>query len=212
MRSKEIESYKQKLKLSDNQREILVGTLLGDAHLESRDAGRTYRIKIEQSERHKDYVEHLYREFAEWVRTPPQAKSKERNRKGTVNWWFQTLSHSAFRFYAQQFYRNDKKYVPKLIHRWLTPKALAYWFMDDGSIKSKQSKALVLNTQCFELREVEHLCRVLKDKFLLDAKPRVQRDGYQIFISGRSYERLHELIGSYVVPSMQYKLPVTRKT
>ena len=35
MRSKEIEVYKQKLRLSDYQKEILVGLLLGDGHLET---------------------------------------------------------------------------------------------------------------------------------------------------------------------------------
>ena len=36
MRSRAIEKYKETLSLTSRQRQILVGSLLGDAHLESR--------------------------------------------------------------------------------------------------------------------------------------------------------------------------------
>ena len=48
MRSRAIEAYKTTLRLTDVQREIVVGVLLGDAHLETQDRGRSYRLKIEQ--------------------------------------------------------------------------------------------------------------------------------------------------------------------
>ena len=46
--SRDIEEYKQHLKLTRTQREVLVGLLLGDGHLETQNGGRTYRLKIEQ--------------------------------------------------------------------------------------------------------------------------------------------------------------------
>ncbi len=207
MRSKEIEEYKKSLNLTDEQREVLVGLMLGDGHLETQNGGRTYRLKIEQSEKHKAYVEHLYRLFAEWVRTPPQQKVVRSRGHESVNWWFQTLSHGAFRFYAHQFYDGARKRVPKLIHRWLSPRALAYWFMDDGSVKSAQSRGVIFNTQGFTLKEVELLCKVLKDKFTFMAKPRKQKEGYQIYISGDSYERFRAIVEPYLILEMRYKLP-----
>lgn len=212
MNSKEIELRKQRLKLTREQREILVGLLLGDAHLETQNRGRTYRLKIEQCERHKAYVEHLYEVFKQWVLTPPQPKEKRSHGRESRNWWFQTVSHGAFRFYAHQFYREGRKCVPRLIHRWLTPRALAYWFMDDGSVKSKQSKGVILNTQGYTLREVELLISVLRNRFGLQAKRRRQREGYQIYISGESYERFRELIEPFLIDEMRYKLPSARQT
>jgi hypothetical protein len=58
---------------------------------------------------------------------------------------------------------------PNLLKKLITPVSLAYWFMDDGSQKSKQSKGLIFNTHGFTLKEVELLCDILKEKFDLKA-------------------------------------------
>lgn len=207
MRSREIEAYKQKLKLTDLQREILVGLLLGDACLETQNHGRTYRLKIEHSITQAPYAQHLYGCFKEWVLQEPKIKIQTIKGKAYQKLWFTTVSHAAFRFYAQQFYRNRRKVVPKLIKRLLTERGLAYWFMDDGSIKSKQSKAVIFNTQGFAEQDVAKLIRVLREKFGLEAKQRRQREGQQIYISGRSYGRFRSLVERHLIPEMCYKLP-----
>ena len=212
MYTKAIESYKTKLTLSALQREILVGILLGDAHLESQNNGKTYRLKIEQSLKHRDYVAHLHGHFREWVLTEPRAKEVKRYGKTSYNVVFATVAHEAFRFFAHQFYDGRKKKVPALIHRWLTPMALAYWFMDDGSMKSSQSKGVILNTQGFLRAEVERLCEILARKFGLKVSLRSQREGWQLYFSGESYERLGSLIGPHLIPAMTYKWPQARKS
>ncbi len=210
--SRDIEQLKLTLRLTREQREVLPGLLLGDAHLETRNCGRTHRLKIEQSDAHRGYVEHLYDLFRSWVLTPPQRREVNSRGHVSTNWWFQTLSHRAFRFYAQQFYRDGHKCVPQLIHRWLGPRGLAYWFMDDGSIKWRQSRAVVLNTQCFPRDDVEHLASVLAQKFALQTYLRRQAEGYQIVIGGRSLEGFVEAIGPYLLPEMFYKLPRAGRT
>lgn len=195
------------------QREVIVGLLLGDACLETQNGGRTYRLKIEQSARHEAYIQHLYSLFEEWVLTPPGARSK-RASNGTVttNIAFQTVSHGGFRFYAQQFYADGRKRVPVLIDHWMTARALSYWFMDDGSLKSNQSKGVILNTHCFEAQDVERLARCLSSRFGLEVAPRRQPDGAQLYVSGRSYEKFSSIIGPYVIQEMRYKLPLARRT
>ena len=213
MYSRAIEAYKSTLKLTKMQRETLVGLLLGDACLETQNKGRTYRLKIEQSARHRQYVQHLFELFEPWVLTGPRMRLKTAsNGSRTASWGFSTVSHGALRFYGQQFYNAGRKRVPKLIHRWLTNRGLAFWFMDDGSMKSHQSKGIVLNTQAFERPDVERLCRVLRARFELQADLRQQREGDQIYVSGRSFERFTQLIVSYVISEMRYKLPQPRRT
>src|SRR5438045_9220598 len=114
MSSRAIEDYKVNLELSSIQRETVVGLLLGDACLETQNRGRTYRLKLEQCARQYAYVSHLYSLFKEWVLAPPATRAK-RASNGTVsaNLAFQTVSHSAFRFYAQQFYEEGVKHVPE---------------------------------------------------------------------------------------------------
>lgn len=192
--------------LTKIQREILVGILLGDAHLE-----KPSRLKVEQGDNHRAYIEHLFEVFRNFIQAPGVRPRVVRiGERLHTNWCFQTIHHPSFLFYIHQFYK-DKKRVPPIISRLLTPRALAYWFMDDGSMKSKQSKGVILNTQGFSYAEVSILCEVLKVKFQLSCWPRKQpREQWQIYISGHSYERLRELIFLFLIPEMQYKFPLPR--
>jgi hypothetical protein len=52
---------------------------------------------------------------------------------------------------------------------------------------------------------------MLKDKWQLSNWPRKQKEGYQIYISGHSYEKLRDLIEPFILPSMLYKFPSPRK-
>lgn len=206
MRSNEIEQYKRTIRLNTIQRSIIVGTLLGDGHLESQNNRKTYRLKIEHSAKQLAYVLWLYKNLQFLVQTPPQSKRKVLNKAEYENYYFQTLSLGQLRFYGQQFY-NEKghKQVPRQIKRWLSPLALAIWFMDDGSIKSMHHKALIFNTQCFSRKDVIVLQNALILNFNIESKIRKQKEGPQILVVGRYAERLVETIRPYVLSELTYK-------
>ena len=206
MHSNTIEHYKKNLKLTKEQRELIVGTLLGDAHLERRYKGYTFSLMVEHLIKQKEYVEWKYNALKEWVRTPPRMKRQVVNGKQYDKYCFRTLGSSSFRFYHAQFYRNGKKVVPKLIHRWLTPYALCIWFMDDGSIKSKYHRARIINTQGFDKQDVLRLIHVLQNKFHIAARVRKQKEGYQIYLLAETIDHFANLVRPYIIPSMSYKL------
>jgi hypothetical protein len=213
MHSRAIEQYKRGLRLTEAHQEILVGLLLGDGCLETQNAGRTYRLKIEQSARHEAYVRHIHELFSEWVLRPPRRRlSRASNGTISINWAFQTVSHEAFQPFGLQFYGGGRKKVPGLIADLLTPRGFAYWFMDDGSMKSAESKGVVLNTQAYTAGDVERLIAVLRSRFGLQAKIREQSDGPQIYVAGRSYERVSEVIEPFLLEEMRYKMPHARRT
>ena len=199
-----------KLDLKKNNviREIIVGKLLGDAHLETQTSGKSWRLKIEHGKKQETYVLHLYSLLSDWVLTPPRQVKK---RVGGGNVFFQTVNTPLLRFYGLLFYKKGIKVIPRCITKLLTARALAYWYMDDGSIKSKESKGVFFNTQCYTLDEVKLLCKVLCQKFDLVCSVRKQGKGYQIYISGHSYSRLRELIFPYLLEDMYYKFPLERK-
>ncbi len=191
--------------MKEETRSILVGTLLGDGHLETQNGGRTYRLKIEHSIKQKDYTDWFYQNFKHWSKEAPKEKTKVVKGKTYTNYWFSTESVGDFRFYGQQFYdENRRKIVPQMIKKLLTPLALAVWFMDDGSSKSKQYMALILNTQCFKKSELNLLIEALLEKFDVEAKLRPQREGYQLIISRP--ETFIELIKPYLRKEFYYKL------
>ena len=190
--------------MKEETRSILVGTLLGDGHLDTQNKGRTYRLKIEHSIKQKDYTDWLYRNFKNWSLQMPKEKIKTVKGKTYTNYWFTTKGVGEFRFYGQQFYDGNRKIVPKIIHKMLTPLALAVWFMDDGSAKSKQHKALILNTQCFSRKDLKLLIGALMKCFEIEAKLRPQKEGFQLIIPRP--EKFIELIKPYLREEFYYKL------
>lgn len=210
MRSKSLELYKATLTLTSLQREVLVGLLLGDGHLEHSPSTPRARLKVEQREAAREYVEWLHGIFRKWVLGPVKKKETflHSTQRSYGKYWFTTVAHEALLPYREFFYSSTgKKRVPRNIAEMLTPRGLAVWFMDDGSVKSHQSLGRIFNTHGFVPEDVHLLCQVLQEKFSLQAQPRVQSDGIQIYISGRSARILQALLEPHVVPMMRYKLP-----
>ena len=138
-----IKDHKSKLKLTNYQRELLIGLLLGDGHLETVN-GRTYRLRVEHGAQQKPYLDWLFDQFREWI--PAGAPRKKERSDGRVSYEFTTCYHGAFRFCAQQFYKNKQKHIPNHFHKLINPVALAIWFMDDGSRKSARHKTYNIHT------------------------------------------------------------------
>jgi len=198
--------YKACLEMSDRQKEILNGLLLGDGHLEKQCGALTARLKIEHSVTQSAYVDWKFREWREWVRTPPKRRIR-RNRMGTtsMNVGFSTLSHVEFEEFRSRSYENRRKVVPQDLE--LSALSMAVWFMDDGSRKSNQCRGLYLNTQSFTELEVELLRTVIRRDVGVETSVRQQRDGLQIYIPSSSVTDLIAYMHSEIVPSMRYKLP-----
>src|SRR4030066_1172253 len=208
MNSNFIKEFKSKISLNVEQRNIIVGSILGDGCLETQSNGRTYRLKIEQSLLHKDYVDWLYAKLKNLVLTGPREKKKRIMEKSYQNYGFQTISFGSLRFFAQQFYdKNSKnKKIPKNIGRLLNPLALAVWFMDDGQVKSKKHKALLINSACFSKNDLKLLQDALKNKFGIETTLKKEKTGYRIYLLSKTIHKFLAVIKPYIIPSMEYKL------
>lgn len=162
------------------------------------------------------FVYHLYDQFIDFVDTPPKVvtiagsgKFKERS-----NIWFGTLCYTCFNFYFDLFYEFYRgkyiKRIPNSIGNYLTPKALAYWLMCDGSKHSQGG--IYIHTPSFSLSEVELLINVFKTKFHLIStyhtvtNKETNKIYYVIYIRKDQMETLNHLVQPYFIPSMLYKL------
>ncbi|MCF7833677.1 MAG: hypothetical protein K9L98_00720 [Candidatus Pacebacteria bacterium] len=206
MRTKQIEQIKTTLKLTQKQKNILVGLILGDGHLETLNKGRTYRLKVEHSPKQKDYFEWLYTNFKDWVNKVPELRTRVSLGKSIGTYSFNTYSSGLLRFYGKQFYPNGKKIIPKIIDKIITPQSLAVWFMDDGSIKSKFHKTLLIHTHGYSKDDLELIKKVLKDKFGLKVGLQKQYDKWRLYIFSESVNDFKKIISPYILPSMRYKL------
>jgi hypothetical protein len=198
---------KKNLSLSRRQRDILVGLLLGDGHLETQNGGRTYRLKVEHGMKQKDYVLFLYEEFKEWI---PGGVYEKKRRDGSMSVGFTTFSHPSVRFYGQQFYPHDgKKRIPKSIASLLSSLGIAIWFMDDGSRKSLRHTTYIIHTLGYTKRDLERMIHVLQETFSISATLHSQKGRYwRIYIPSESRETFESLIVPTVerIPSMRGKL------
>lgn len=206
MNTLSLRAYKASLTMSERQKQLLIGMLLGDAHLERQKGALTARLKIEHSVKQWAYVHWKYTEWQDWVRTPPRARDRA-NRLGTVstNIGFATLAHPELEEFRVRFYRDRRKVVPEDLA--LTPLSMAVWFMDDGSRKSSQCRGLYLNTQGFNSQEVELLRLVIERDVRVETSVREQADGLQIYVPSLSATKLSAYVHGGVLPSMRYKLP-----
>ena len=196
----------KKINLTTRQREIIIGKILGDGHLETQSHGQTYILRIEHSYHQKDYVDWAYNELKSLASNIPKIKFQAVAGKIYRKYWFNTIATPSLRFYGQQFYPEKKKVIPKQIYKWLSPLTLAVWFMDDGSIKSKECRAKILNTQGYSSEDVQKLIEALERVYGISAKPRRQKEGLQIYIPAQEVDKFKSIIEKHVIPSMEYKL------
>ncbi len=191
-----------KVKVTKEQKEILLGILLGDSHMELAPNRKSARLKIEQQSKKMEYVEHLHTVFKDWLPGNIVPATNSNNLK------FSTRYSATLLFYHTEFYKAEGRQVPRWIEHAFTPRSLAYLIMDDGGIKSKDSKGMYLNLYGLSKRNQEALCCVLRTKrFGLKVKVAKDRKFFRIFISGHSYDTLMRLIDPYILPCVRYKIP-----
>jgi hypothetical protein len=200
--------------LTPLQEEIIVGIMLGDGSMKTRGraAGPQTQIRFEQQVSSREYVEQVYMKFVDFVGKPPQHRVST---KSTGSYVFRTYHRDCLRYYANAFYyqNNQQEWhraVPKNIHKMLTARSLAYWFMDDGSWA--RSGLLYLNTQSFTRDgDQERLIKALDKNCGIKATR--QRDGkyYRLYILRESHDQFYELVHPYIYSCFVYKLAFYRE-
>lgn len=209
---KELQVYKQTLQLSELQREVLIGVLLGDASMGSANGKPVYLIKFEQSIKNQDYIVHLYELFKNYTLKPyiiRLIKRKNSEHQDTMSIWFKTFVHPSFKFYYDLFYtfdyenRKSIKQVPKNIHKFLNVRSLAYWFMDDGNL---QESGFSFSTHGFSYKDNQLLQNALKINFNLIVIIRKDKNYYRLYINSDCKELFINLVKPYILPCFLYKL------
>ena len=136
LRSKE---YKNSITLTEIQKDILIGTLLGDSSLEF-GAKRSInaRLRFDQTfPAHASYLMFIYSQFYELGGAGPKVyirKPDSRTNRIYSSIQFKTLALPCFNYYRELFYNDKgKKIIPHNIDKLLTARALAFWVCDDGN-------------------------------------------------------------------------------
>jgi hypothetical protein len=203
--------------LTVEQKEILIGLALGDMNIRKRKSYKHAQIRFEYGGKNIEYGYYVYSLFKDYFLNEPVIYERinvNGNLVKTIR--FESVTHPAFDFLVELFLDSDgKKRVPSgIIEDYLTPRGLAFWFMDDGGkldYSKNQGKGVVFNTQGFSQQEVMDLCEGLKRKFNLDCWIGSNKSKHVIKVSGKNFKNILDLIGPFIIPSMTHKLPSPRK-
>lgn len=127
-----------KITIPEETKEVLVGTLLGDAHIVRRSSTSNSRLVFAQSAVvHKEYFNHVLNIFLPFCvdnYTPQSGLNRDkRTNKSYSSISFTTMQLPCFNEYREMFYILNVKKVPENIYELLTPRGLAHWIKDDGS-------------------------------------------------------------------------------
>ena len=212
--ARKLQVYKESLALEPIQRDLIIGSLLGDGNIRFVARNREATFVVDHSVVQRDYVQWKYRLLRAWVLTEPKTVSrtyhKNRERQLT-SFRFSTMSHPELTFWYNVFYRDGRKIIPANISEILvSPFSLAVWSMDDGN---KNHQAVFLNTQQFSQEEQELLRACLKDNFGLETTLNKHwlfkgKQLYRIRVTTASTKRFCALVKEFLIPSMTYKFPL----
>jgi len=153
-------------------KDIIFGKTLGDLHI-SRIKDRpniTANLVFRQSIIQKDYFYYLYDLFKLYrTDTEPYIAESEISGKKYIALQFATRVFPLFNYYHDLFYIDNIKVVPYGIDKLLTPRALAFWFMDDGTTSRSNGNivSFYLCTDSFSYSDVYYLCHILETNFKL---------------------------------------------
>jgi hypothetical protein len=214
LRGKELENYKRSLRLNEEQEDVLIGSMLGDGNIRFPGRSTEASFVTEHGAAQREYVFWKYKIFQSFVLTQPKMNSRiyhKDQKRILTSWRFITVSHPIFTKYAAFFYQGRTKVVPPNIEEILkSPRALAVWLMDDGN---KNARAVFLNTQNFTVEDQHRLISCLKNNFGLEARLNLHsnwhgRKLYRLRLTTEATKKLSMLVRSYLLQSLQYKLPV----
>ena len=186
---------------------LLIGSLLGDGHMEK--DGNGSRFCFYQKGDHIEYILWLHSTLLKHgycKQNIPKIQTRIIDGKLTYYCRFRTFTFSSFNWIHENFYHKGKKIIPTLIAEYISPLALAIWIMDDGGwIKNR---GLKLSTNCFTLKEIKFLVSILEEKYSLSLAIHSagKIDQYYIYIPKKILPVLIPLVLPHMHPYFLYKL------
>lgn len=203
--------------LSDRQKEVLTGTLLGDASLSWYRKKSGAAVNLIQSVKQEDWFFLKIKAFENLVWNSIR---KHTNSFDSTCLASSSLRTPALSSWANQWYVKDnrkgkrkRKVVPRdLVSKHFTPLMLAAWYMDDGNLQTRAEwgrPAVRLYTLAFSEEDVEWLASKLTEcgyeaKAYCNSGKESQ---YYIYITPDGSEKFFADIAPYIPDAMRYKLP-----
>lgn len=212
--AKFIKRKQTEIPITQRQREIMCGALLGDASKMSPSS-----LKFVHGNEQREYI-YWKSEEMKSIMSPSGVKgttyTDKISGKERISWQFFTSANTDVEKIISEFYPNGEKLVPIKMLDNIGTLGLAIWYQDDGMVdfgRDLEKEFIItpvykLCTDSFSKDECEMITRWMKQKFGLGAGlvPSSNGKGWRIKIDNESSDAFRKLIEPHVLPSMRYKL------
>ena len=189
--------------LSNQQRSLIIGSLLGDANGSVIKSGKAY-VRFGHGPKQYDYIDWKYEIMKNVVGSPPKtircpkAFGSEARR-------FQTLTNSEITAIVKLIYINNTKQITLDYLNKVDDFAFATWFMDDGCNSKSWGS---ISTHSFTIDENRLIAAWLSNRFQCP-EPRLSLDKrcskYSIKLNVEILRKIRSTIKPYVPSCMSYK-------
>lgn len=182
--------------------------ILGDAYLQK--TGRqNARIRLEHSDKQKDYLVWKVSFFPEFFQGKPTLLSRNNPQYKKTYHYIRWQSNSSPEIgkYRDIFYQNGRKIIPNnFIKLFDNPRTLAIWYMDDGYLYQRDRMTYIYLPK-YTPKDMEILLRTLMDNFGLKPVLKIKKGGNQVLVfSVEETRKLINIIRPFVFNQMKYKL------
>jgi recombination protein RecA len=181
---------------TEEQSQVLIGGLLGDASIPQKDKSRQCCFEIKHSVKQKEYLLWKFSLLENFCSNQPKPLA-------SGQWRFRTVAHPYFSSMRTSWYPRGRKKVPEI--KKLSALGLAIWYMDDGR-NGSQGLDLTLCTCCFTRADNQKLGDLLLTEFEIDSRIAIYAGYCHLRIGLDSRRRFLDVVAPYIHPSMQYKL------
>jgi len=168
-------------------REQIIGHLLGDGSLFISKTSTMPCFYFTQTMARIEYIWFVFNHLSHLCEVKPDFNMSVR--KGTISHSLRvrTRSYPFFNELHELFYIKEngkwKKIISNDIINYLTPRALAFWVMDDGAATAS---GLYLHTEGFEYKDVYKLAGILNYNFNLNVTVQNHSNKPMIYIKSKS--------------------------
>jgi len=147
--------------------------------------------------KNKSYIDSLFNLFQPMC----NMTSINKNDEYLYSYTFNTLSYDFLNEIYNLFYVNKIKVIPYNIGGYLTPRAIAYWFQDDGNCNYLDNGVISsfnFATHCFTFADMHYLSYVLKVKFNLNITVNINKGKPILYVSAKSRKIFLDLVNPYI--------------
>lgn len=189
--------------LTEFQKEVLMGTLLGDSSLRKPRIKGNTEVSCAHGASQKEYCEYKTEVFKSLGAHCDYHKRNIPDKRNGIYYEDYTMripANPELNSWYEAFYPEGKKTIPVSLFKYFTAASLAFMFMDDGC---KTSVSYSISTNCFTIEEINAFREMLKKKF--DIETSVFKNNV-VYIKACSRSKFNNLITPYLCNSMKYKL------